>query len=375
MHKLNPTKYYDEFLRYHEMAKWQHHNCNLGTVDYSDTPYDDDLIKNVFLYDVIARKYAGFSQLVLDIWYDQDAHPYRHKMSDWRKRIVARYENKFLWDVPEWLYIFFVHRLTGSGIHYGQNPSGYYNSVLLDFGPCLDLDEMVQVIKEKKSPMYSSIGYQIAAFPKPQPPYKRGGDYFLCEILPDLVRQFAELMQSRPGQTFREYMQWLETYNQKHDCRVFRFQYAAALSDIADFMPMFIDRGSAFFYGSNAKECIRYLFEKPRGMAMLDFLDLAMEISCKDTDGLPYNIEDVHCDSIRWIENYINPRGDYSHLNMDEIWSSHKIIDHPFGRQKPMLELGLVETFNGKPHPSDDKIIAAAGLTPEQYRGKVNDSL
>jgi hypothetical protein len=39
-----------------------------------------------------------------------------------------------------------------------------------------------------------------------------------------------------------------------------------------------------------------------------------------------------------------------------------------------MVDLGLVETFNGmKHHPSDDKVIAAAGITPEAYKKKVKE--
>jgi hypothetical protein len=39
-----------------------------------------------------------------------------------------------------------------------------------------------------------------------------------------------------------------------------------------------------------------------------------------------------------------------------------------------MLDLGLVETFNGMAHhPSDDKIIAEAGLTVESYKQKVSE--
>lgn len=72
---------------------------------------------------------------------------------------------------------------------------------------------------------------------------------------------------------------------------------------------------------------------------------------------------------IRWIEGYIRPGADYDHLDLDSVWGSCSIQDHPFGRQKAMLELGLVKTFNGiKNHPSDDTIIKSAGLSVEQYK-------
>ena len=57
---------------------------------------------------------------------------------------------------------------------------------------------------------------------------------------------------------------------------------------------------------------------------------------------------------------------------MDTLWNSSTIIDHPYGRQKAMLDLGLVETFNGMTnHPSDDKILQEAGMGVEEYKNKV----
>lgn len=370
---LNTTKYYDEFLRYAEMSKWQHENCNLGTIPYTDTPWDDDLIKNVFLYDVCERKYAGFTQLILDMWYGYETHPYKAKINDWRKGIVNSFDTSF-WTLEEWLFVFFVHRLTGSGINYGHNPSGYYNSILLHFNQCDDIDDMCEVIRTFDGPKFTSIGYQIAPFPKPQGDYVRGGDWFMCEVLPTLVREFAQWL-SKGKKDFRQMMDWLEKFNQDRKFRVFRFQYAATLADIADFFPDLVHRESHFFYGKNAIECLNYLAVKPSGMSQIKFLDTVMERIAKDTDALPYNAEDIACDSIRWIENYINPKGDYSHLCLDTTWSSHGIVDHPYGRQKPMLELGLVKSFNGNGHPSDDKILKDANMTIEEYKDAINSRL
>jgi hypothetical protein len=57
---------------------------------------------------------------------------------------------------------------------------------------------------------------------------------------------------------------------------------------------------------------------------------------------------------------------------MDNVWNSSSIKDHPFGRQKAMLDLGIVKTFNGMTsHPSDDKILVDAGLSVEQYKEMV----
>lgn len=365
--RFEPTEYYDEFLRYCSMAFWQHHNCNLGDIPHELSPFDDDLMKHVHLYDVVERKYAGFSQLLLDLWHSKQNHPYRHKLTKHRLNII-NYIDTTGWADEEWFFVFFVHRLTGSGINYGLENSGYHNSVLLAFNDCETIEDMVEAIKYYRGPKYTSKGYQIAPFPKPKLDYERGGDYFMCEVLPDLVRKFySYIMDSSRILTFREMMQWLEKYNKDLGFRVFRFQYAAVLADIADFFPDEIDTGSHFFYGKNAEECLNYLFVKPKGVGQLEFLDGITEQIRTDTGLLPYNSEDVACDFIRWVENYIDPRGHYSHLDLDKVWSSHRIENHPYGRQKKMLELGLVDTFNGMPHPSDDKILKQANMSIEEY--------
>lgn len=367
---IKTTQYYDEFLRYFEMAKWQHENCNLGIIPYSKTPYDDDLIKNVFLYDVVERKYAGFTQLLLDMWFTENNHPYRHKMNEWRKKIVNSFDTEF-WSLEEWLFVFFVHRLTGSGINYALSPSGYHNSILLKFNDCSSMEDMIAVYKEHQGAKFTSIGYQIAPFPKPKDGYSKGGDFFICELLPDIVQRFSIWLSKGRKKTFREMMGWLEKFNREHNCRVFYFQYAATLADIADFFPEYVQTESHFFYGKNATECLNYMAERPKSQKPVDFYDEVTEQIMKDTNSVPYNAEDVACDCIRWIENYINPKQDYSHLCLDTTWSSHTIYDHPFGRQKTMLELGLVDTFNGRQHPSDDKILKDNNLTIEEYKNAV----
>ena len=79
---ITTTKYYDEFLRYYQMAKTQQEECNLGIIKHADSSVPDDLMKHVELYDVVERKYAGFSQIVNDVFYGfSEDHPYWNKMT------------------------------------------------------------------------------------------------------------------------------------------------------------------------------------------------------------------------------------------------------------------------------------------------------
>jgi hypothetical protein len=87
---------------------------------------------------------------------------------------------------------------------------------------------------------------------------------------------------------------------------------------------------------------------------------------------VPYDGEDCACDHVRYIENYVRPGHDYDHLDRDTLWNSSTILDHPFGRQKAMLEHGLIGSFNDlKVHPSDDYVLSRAGITVSEYRLKV----
>lgn len=382
---IEPTKYYDEYLRYFELATKQQELCNFGNVPHSESGVDDTLMEQVELYDVVERKYAGFSQIINDCFYGwTEDHPYWNKMESGnttiQRQIVAHdWTGKHKeFSLPEWLYLFILHRVTGSAINYGTKPSGYHNTIIFHLHQCKTIEDMVRVVNEYHKPFYTSIGYQFPAFPKPpeDSKYKRGGDYYLSEYAPRLAREMAEWLEQGGKRDLRELGGFMLDWNKQNGLRQYFFQYAATVADIADWYPQYVNKESMFYYGSNARECISYLAKPTKKMSQDDFLDEVMLMIYEDTKAYPYNAEDVCCDYIRWVENYIRPGKDYDHLNFDEVWSSCKIKDHPFGRQKAMLQLGLVETFNGmNSHPSDDYIIKKAGLTVEEYKERCKQTL
>lgn len=370
--KFDRDFYMEEFLRYFSMAATQQKECNLGTIPHLEGTVKDDLMRHVQLYDVVERKYAGFTQVLLDLWYgDTPDHPYCHKLHDVRKPIAKKFgkANTKKWELPEWLYVFLIHRVTGSGIDYAKQPSGYNNTILPLLEPSTDLGQLVvntSEILQTDVPAYTSVGYQFPAFPKKKPPYKRGGDYFLAEFAHVLATDLADFLWRGPKKTLRQVGDFMFAWNAKRGLRAYRFQYAALISDIADFFPELVDTWSHFYYGKNAVECLSFLTWGKKG---LKDMDAAVDILVKATGGKPYNIEDGFCDFIRWVENYIRPGHAYEHLDRDAIWNSSLIVDHPYGRQKYMLELKLVDSFNSIPvHPSDDYVLKRAGLSVEDYR-------
>ena len=376
---ITTTPYYEEFLRYYQMAKTQQEECNLGRIKHADSSVNDELMKHVELYDVVERKYAGFSQIVNDVFYGfSEDHPYWDKMKDGlmtkqREIISNNWTGKrSVFGLKEWIYLFLFHRLTGSGINYSMKPSGYHNTLLFEMHQADNIPQLIDIIKGATKPFYTSVGYQFPSFPKPQGNYKRGGDYFLCEFVPQLAEDVANFLENGDKKDLREVGDFMFKWNTDRGLRAFRFQYAAFIADIADWFPEFVNRESPFYYGTNAKECVSYLAKKSTKMQEEVFLDSVMMKIYDDTGSYPYNAEDVTCDSIRWIENYVKPGADYDHLDFDHVWNSSGIIDHPYGRQKAMLDLGLVPSFNGiTEHPSDDKVLKSLLITEEQYKDRV----
>jgi hypothetical protein len=380
---IETTLYYDEYLRYYNMALDQQKKCNVaneapyGMVPHLESNMNDDLMENIELYDVVERKYAGFSQIVNDIFYGwTEEHPYWEKMkvgkcSPLRETAAKNWTGKRkVLDLPEWLYLFILHRVTGSATDYGKKPSGYWNSLLHVLHKADTIEQMIWHLERTKNPIYTSIGYQFPAFPKPQGKWKKGGDYYLAEYAPKLAREMAEWLQSSSEKKdLREIGEFMGKWNEDHGLRRYTFQYAAVVADVADWFPQYVNKESMFYYGTNAVECISYLAKPTQKMKKEVFLDAVMTKIYEDTGAYPYNAEDVCCDFIRWVENYVRPGSHYSHINLDEVWSSSKIKDHPFGRQKAMLDLGLVQTFTTlKHHPSDDTILKQCNLTVDKYK-------
>ena len=401
---IKTTKYYDEFLRYFELAKKQQELSNLGQVPHADSNIGDDLMHNVHLYDVVERKYAGFSQIINDCFYGwTEDHPYWEHMKagnifPQRAEVAKNWTGKHDdFGLAEWLYLFILHRVCGSAINYATKPSGYHNTVIFALHDCKTIEDMCEVIKYHPTPFYTSVGYQFPAFPKPPKPsgnedsfigmesftepeyvYKRGGDYFLCEFAPRLSRDLAVFLRTDGKKDLREIGEWMFKWNADNGLRAYRFQYAAVLADLADWYPEYVNKESMFYYGTNAVECIGYLADpiEKKGKKSEEFLDAVMTKIYEDTGSLPYNAEDVACDFIRWIENYLRPGAAYNHIDFDGIWNSSSILDHPFGRQRAMLDLGLLKTFNGMTSfPSDDKVLASVNLTSAEYKSKINSIL
>jgi len=298
---------------------------NLGTVsatfrgvavdyDWSSIQTEDDLQNKVPIYDTIWRRWAGFSKVLEDAW----KGPWRPIYRDtWKTHAGNDSVNIALSDhlsVESWLYVFLLHRATGSGASF-EADHGYRNSIvskMLNDGR-RTVAEMVDFVKGWQGPMFTSIGNQPPAFNKPTPPYATGGRAYFCEDAPRFVFFLADWLRHAgdEGVGIKTMTDHLLAWHRANGMKQYKFVLTAFAMDLAEYFPQYVNTTSHVYFGKNAVETCNLLFEKVGRGSREDFQDSCMEQLLEVTQGrpcgrnLPYSMEDVMCDFVRYKENHI----------------------------------------------------------------------
>ena len=189
MSKIRTNKYFQDFIQYYNKAKLVQENCNLKGEPYIGS-CGDDLIENVTIYDTVERQHAGFQNMLQDLWFGSKA-PKFYKWDENRKQSCRSYDDLHeRYDKCDWFYLFLVHRITGSGASF-EADHGYRNTILpsLVTSNILGVGHMQTFIRGYEGVMYTSIGNQIPAFPKPTMGYKTGGKVYFGQFSVQIVRE------------------------------------------------------------------------------------------------------------------------------------------------------------------------------------------
>lgn len=336
------TEYFKDFLSYYSKAGRVQTLCNIGGYWYEGS-CGDELMEKVHIYDTIHRRHAGFQNMLQDLWFGSSAPKYFKWSPEHKERNDSYNENHGRWGDREWMFIFLTHRITGSGASF-EHDHGYRNTILPELAKLDSVDEMVDWITNYDGVMYTSIGNQIPAFPKPTPRFKTGGKYYFACYAKWLIEGVYKFLNKKQSSTIREVVDFMCEWNRNAEIKAFHFQYTAFAADLADYMPELVKEGSHMYYGKNAKEAMNLFARKPRSRMTRDqFYDIVMDEAVAKTGGYPKDLEDVMCDYIRYVENYIpsNREGTYDGLDRTKVWNSSLITDHPKGRQKWQLAGGL----------------------------------
>lgn len=336
MPDLKPTPYFDDFTIYYDKAAiLQEYNISSPTGrDPSDPAYHvgDPLMDYVTIYDCVERRYAGFSNALQQIWYGSK-NPKRWQI---RREFDGLHS---VYTPVEWLFLFLIHRLTGSGASFSHD-HGFRNSIIADTAlKCEQAGEMKRYVldeMENKRAIFTSIGNQIPAFPKVPSHYqfKSQGRYYISEFVPQLVMDMLDwLTASNQRKTVAEAADWACQWNVEHGAKRFVFVLTAWVMDIAEYFPLWVDPNSHVHYGANAIESLNLLFDYSSFKRSEHKYNAAMEViseHCRtpftNEPGRPYSLEDVLCDYVRYIECYV-PKG-YEHLDLWQVTNA-STVRHP----------------------------------------------
>ena len=350
--KIKLNEYYADFLEYYKKAKRVQDYSNLGGNPYIGS-CGDDLIENVTIYDTVERKHAGFQNMLQDLWFGSQAPKYYKWDEEHQARNRSYDEQHKFWSRREWLWIFMFHRITGSGASF-EVDHGYRNTVIPHLAKLQTCEEMAEWVRNNDDiPMFTSIGNQIPMFPsrplwsslnKSGFDYKTPGKLWIAECMTDLVDdtwKFIDETRLLTGArvNIRDIVDFMCEWNWSRGIKRFHFQFTATAADLADYYEDMVDPLSHMYYGKNAKESMDMFAEKLGRYKKDLYYDYVMEAAVRDTGGAPRDLEDVMCDYIRFVENYIpdNREKTYEHLDRTAILNTSSITNHPKGRQKWML--------------------------------------
>lgn len=292
-----------EFLYYYEGAK-KMQELKFQGGSWSEADVNDDLLWNIPIYDVVNRRYAAFSSLPEAVRYGNNDPKGNGK----------HFEDVEVSD-DDFVSMLYLFRLCGSGINYIPNTNGDFkgthgfgNFWVVDelLNNNTDTDHWLEVIPENK--FCDVKGYLL-------PMIKGGLRQFILDHSMNLVAEIKNFIGcEKKGITdvvdFGN--KWLIDRGFKRQ----NFVLTAFAMDLAEYYPDFVDQYSDVYLGSNAKKCLKLIAPGQNQMKTLRSL-------CEQTGYVskPYDMEDVACDFIRFIENFQSP--DHIKANNGVVYSNN----------------------------------------------------
>ena len=302
---MEKTEYYDDFCQYYHKAQQMEKKSLNQEYNYTI----DDLVQNVHIYNATIRRNAGFSNVLNDIHNGNDDET-TLSFTTIGKQLPFLPIERCNHDIYTMHYLHLVHRITGSGASF-EADHGYRNTIIPYLARLESIEEMVEYIKSYKSPIFTSKGNQIPPFNKPNSPYIKGGIEYLCEYAPIISEEYVNYLDKFGGRKIKEAVDFILDIHTQRNMKRYKFVLTAFVMDTAEYYPHLVDPTSHCYIGSNAIEAIELMFINTQSTKKETFYDEVIDYLCfeyKKPDGLsndPYSMEDVLCDYIRYVENYI----------------------------------------------------------------------
>lgn len=320
------TQFFEDFKEYYRKAKiLQDRNC---IYPVPDVKCNDPLMDSITIYDTVNRRYAGFSKAL------EDAHGVRVR-SD-----LCKYKISNL-GLYAFHFVHLFHRFTGSGASFQpatlpngkRNPKehGYCNNHVEKLCEVAhyqnyvdDVLAMKKYIVECQEPMVTSVGNQPPSLKNGDPSkYRLAMQYYFDNFATEFVKDYVSFAMNNVGLTGRSIgikdgVDFSCHWHKSRNFKQWHFVLTAFVMDTAEYYPELVDPTSHCYYGANCVKAFELMFVKeksdPKNKAL--YQEVCMTEICKAVNGRPYDVEDVACDFIRYLVEYV-PKG-YNHLTLEQ---------------------------------------------------------
>ena len=294
----------EQFKHYYKIAqKMQHIKFEGNTKGFTKNDVGDDLAWNVPIYDVVNRRYAAFSSFTEAIYYKE-----KDPKGNGKYFTTA--------TVPKDIHfatMCYLFRLCGSGINYVPNIGGGPPWGTHGFGNFWIVDAIrngyyrrkswIEQLPEKK--FCDVKGYML--------PMISGGMYEFINSWKaiELVDHiFYSIINSGKAWEIHKVVNYGNEWLYDNGYKRQNFVLCAFAMDLAEYFPHLVDPNSRVLVGTNAKKCLKLIFPDKKGVGTnLDTTNDCLQYLCDITGNhsLKYDMEDVACDFIRYINNFQSP--------------------------------------------------------------------
>lgn len=319
------TEFYDDFLIYYDKADILEKR-NTGIV----SPYTicgDPIMDHIAIYDTVHRHEAGFNKALADV------HNTRK-----RKDLVRypSYQGKL--SVLQFHLLHLFHRFTGSGASFqptffsdgSRNPKehGYLNNhvdILAQIMVEANTMTAIKYIAKCGKPMVTSVGNQPPSLKNKEPDkYRLAMQYYFDNYAIPFLQDYCDFTMNRYDRDnklgIKEAVDYCCKWHKDRGFKQWHFVLTAFVMDTAEYYPYLVDPQSHCYYGANCIKSFDLMFQKEPSDGKIkkkDWNEKCMtELVKARPTSLPYDMEDVCCDVIRYWTEYI-PKG-YEHLSSDQ---------------------------------------------------------
>lgn len=317
------TEFFKDFCNYYEKASHLQQK-NIGK--YMGMLINDPIMENVTIYDTVNRKFAGFSKVL------EDLHGKRV-----RKDLVRLPDMSGRLTSHQFHFLHLFHRFTGSGASFeptvlkngSLNPRehGYCNSQAIHVASAMEvygIEGAQQFIVECTDPMVTSRGNQPPSLKNGDPSkYRLAMQYYFDNYARKFVDAYMTFLMNKEHETnkptgIKEAVDFCCEWHKSSGFKQWHFVLTAFVMDTAEYYPELVDPSSHCYYGANCIKSFDLMFTKEKGdpKKKPEFYEQCMTELCKAVNGKPYDVEDVCCDYIRYLVEYI-PKG-YEHLDQQQ---------------------------------------------------------